>query len=149
NPGLLTYDRYWEDLQKSHDLMAIPDVRRVKEITATIQDKIETYFVKGRASKKAVAHRIINACAIKILQDELQKQNGTNTENLVDDLCLTDQLATDRDFLIDIISSTADQIITATSGQYFDKNKDNGEYHLRIEGGINFDQKIKDYAATM
>ena len=31
----------------------------------------------------------------------------------------------------------------------FDKNIENGEYHLRIEGGINFDQKIKDYAATM
>ena len=30
NPGLLTYDRYWEDIQKSQDLMAIPDVRKVK-----------------------------------------------------------------------------------------------------------------------
>jgi hypothetical protein len=149
NPGLLTYDRYWEDIQKSQDLMAIPDVRRVKEITDTIHDKIDSYFTGVRASKKLVAKRIINACAIKILQHELQKQNGTNTEHLVDDLCLTDKLANERDFLIDIIDSAAQQIITATSGQYFDKNAENTEYHLRIEGGINFDQKIKDYAATM
>lgn len=149
NPGLLTYDRYWEDMQKSQDLMAIPDVRKVKEITDTIQDKIETHFSGVRAAKKPVAKRIVNACAIKILQQELQKQNGTNTENLVDDLCLTDKLAADRDFLIDIIDSAAKQIITATSGQYFDKSAENAEYHLRIEGGINFDQKIKDYAATM
>ena len=149
NPGMLTYERYWEDVQKSQDLMAIPDVRKVKEITDTIQDKIETYFTGVRGSKKPVAKRIVNACAIKILQHELQKQNGTNTEHLVDDLCLTDKLATDRDFLIDIIDSAAQQIITATSGQYFDKNAENAEYHLRIEGGINFDQKIKDYAATM
>lgn len=149
NPGLLTYDRYWEDIQKSQDLMAIPDVRKVKEITETIADKIETYFTGVRAPKKVVAKRIVNACAIKLLQHELQKQNGTNTEHLVDDLCLTDKLATDRDFLIDIIDSAAQQIITATSGQYFDKNTENAEYHLRIEGGINFDQKIKDYASTM
>ena len=129
--------------------MAIPDVRRVKEISETITDKIETYFTGVRTAKKGIANRICNACAIKLLQHDLNKQNGTNTEHLVDDLCLTDKLATDRDFLIDIMESTARQIITATSGQYFDKDADNGEYHLRIEGGINFDQKIKDYAATM
>lgn len=149
NPGLLTYDKYWEDIQKSQDLMAIPDVRKVKEVTETINDKIESYFTGVRVKKKNIARRIANACAIKLLQHELNKQNGTNTEHLVDDLCLTDSLATDRDFLIDIMDSTAQQIITATSGQYFDKDAENGEYHLRIEGGINFDQKIKDYAATM
>ncbi|MFZ4402036.1 MAG: DUF6079 family protein [Bacteroidales bacterium] len=149
NPGLLTYDSYWEDIQKNQDLMAIPDVRKVKEITETINDKIDTYFTGTRESKKLIALRITNACAIKLLQHELNKQNGTNSEHLVDDLCLTDKLAFDRDFLIDIIDSAAQQIITATSGQYFDKNVENGEYHLRIEGGINFDQKIKDYAATM
>jgi hypothetical protein len=149
NPGLLTYDKYWQDIQSDQSMMAIPDVRKIKEITDTINDKIETYFTGARVSKKAIAQRITDACAIKTLQADLSKQNGTNTEHLVDDLCLTDRLAIDRDFLIDIIDSTAKQIITATSGQYFDKDVDNAEYHLRIEGGINFDQKIKDYAATM
>ncbi|WP_310993753.1 DUF6079 family protein [Aequorivita marina] len=149
NPGLLTYDRYWDDMKKEQDLMAIPDVRRIKEITDTIDDKITSHFIGVRASKKPVAERIVNACAIKSLQQELKNQNGTNAEHLVDDLCLTDPLASDRDFLIDIIDSSAQQIITATSGQFFDRNAENDEFHLRIEGGINFDQKIKDYAATM
>ncbi len=149
-PGLLTYERYWEDIRTNKDLMSLPDVRRVKkDIVDTIYDKIDSYFTGARASKKIVAKRIVNACAIKILQHPLEKQNGTNAEHLVDDLCLTDKLATDRNFLIDIIDTTAQQIITATSGQYFDKNAENAEYHLRIEGGINFDQKIKDYADTM
>lgn len=149
NPGLLTYDKYWENIQKDKDLMSIPDVRKIKEVTDTINDKIVNYFNGARASKKDIAHRITNACAIKILQADLTKQNGTNAQLLVDDLCLTDKMAMDRDFLIDIIDSTAKQIITATSGQYFDKDAENAEYHLRIEGGINFDQKIKDYADTM
>lgn len=149
NPGLLTYDRYWEDMRKSQDLMADPDIRKVNEITETVYNKIEAYFTGARASKAEIAKRIVNACAIKLLQDNLTKQNGTNTEQLVDDLCLTTKLATDRVFLVDIIDSAANDIVKATSGQYFDKNTDNGEYHLRVEGGINFDQKIKDYATIM
>lgn len=149
NPGLLTYDRYWEDLKSNTDLMAIPDVRKIKGITDTIDDKIDSHFIGVRASKRSIAKRIVNACAIKSLQQELQKQNGTNAEHLVDDLCLTDPLGTDRDFLIDIIDSSAQQIITATSGQYFERNSENAEFHLRIGGGINYDQNIKDYASTM
>jgi hypothetical protein len=87
NPGLLTYDHYWEEIQGSQDLMSIPDVRRVKEISDTIKDKIETFFTGPRESKRITAVRINNACAIKILQHELTKQNGTNTEHLVDDGC--------------------------------------------------------------
>lgn len=149
NPGLLTYDQYWVDMSNDQGLMAIPDVRKVKEVTETINDKIESYFTGVRAKKKNIARRITNACAIKLLQHQLNKQNGTNTEHLVDDLCLTDSLASDRDFLIDIMDSTAQQIIKATSGQYFDLNPENGEYHLRIEGGINYDQNIKVYASNM
>lgn len=149
NPGLLTYDRYWDDITRNQDLMAIPDVRKIKQVTDTINDKIDSYFTGARTNKKLIAKRIGNACAIKILQHELDKQNGTNVEEMVDDLCLTDNLADEREFLIDIMGSTAKQIITATSGQYFDQDVNNGEFHLRIEGGINFDQKIKDYAASM
>jgi len=149
NPSLLTYDQYWVDVRGNSDLLADPDVRRVKEVTDTVYDKIDTHFIGAREKNKPVATRIANACAIKILQQELNKQNGTSTELLVDDLCLTNKLATDREFLIDIIDSTAKNLITATSGQYFDVNDENGEYHLRIEGGINFDQKIKDYVDTM
>jgi|AntRauTorckE5430_2_1112549.scaffolds.fasta_scaffold00298_6 RNAse (barnase) inhibitor barstar len=152
NPGLLTYDSYWEHMKGESDLMADPDIRRIKEVTDTVSDKIDTFFTGGRAANKVVANRIANACAIKILQQELTKQHGTNAENLVDDLCLTNPIALmekDRQLLVDTIESAAGNIITASSGQFFDKNNENGEYHLRIEGGINFDQKIKDYADQM
>ena len=149
NPGLLTYDQYWDTMGSSPDMMAIPDVRKVKEITEHAIYYIDSYFKGVRQRNKPVAKWIVNACAIKVLQENLKNQNGSNAEQLVDDLCLTDTLAEDRDFLIDIINSTATNIISATSGQYFDQNNENGEYHLRIEGGVNFDQLIKDYASQM
>lgn len=149
NPGLITYDMYWMDMGGSPDLMTIPDVRKVKEITDTIHDKIDTNLIGARAAKKPLAKRIANAAAIKILQADLNKQNGVNAEQLLDDLCYTDAIADGRELLMDVIDSTAKLIITATSGQYFDQNADNLEYHLRVEGGVNFDQRIKDYASQM
>jgi hypothetical protein len=149
NPGLITYDDYWIDIANSPELMSDPDIRKVKEVMDTVHDKIDSFFTGPRKNKKPIAEKIANACAIKILQAELNKSNGTNIEELIDDLCHTDQFADERDFLMDTIDSTAQNIITATSGQYFDKNPDNGEYYIRVEGGVNFDQKIKDYAAQM
>ena len=36
NPGLLTYDSYWEHMKGESDLMADPDIRRIKEVTDTV-----------------------------------------------------------------------------------------------------------------
>ena len=149
NPGLITYDMYWNNMAGSADLMSIPDVFKVKEITDTIYDKIEINLTNARAAKKPIAKRIANAAAIKILQADLNKQNGVIAEQLLDDLCYTDAIADERELLIDVINTTAKLMITATSGQYFDQNPDNLEFHLRVEGGVNFDQRIKDYATQM
>ncbi|NBC02456.1 MAG: hypothetical protein GVY20_02000, partial [Bacteroidetes bacterium] len=149
NPGLITYDDYWKDIEASQDLMSDPDIRKVNEVVSTIKDKIGTHFTGARESKKEVALKICRASAIKLLQDDLDKKNGTTVDSMIDDICYTSKLADDRELLKDIIDTTAQGIITATSGQYFEKNADNDEYFIRIEGGINFDQKIKDYAAQM
>lgn len=148
-PGLITYDDYWVDIHNSPDLMSDPDIRKVREVVEVIYDKIDAFFRGPRAGKKLLARKITNACAIKILQTELNKKNGSAAEHFINDLSYTDPLADERELLLDIIDSTAQNIIRATSGQYFDKDKNNGEYHIRVEGGVNFDQKIKDYATQM
>lgn len=147
-PGLICYDHYWDDLNVP-SMMTEPDVRRVSEIMEVVHQKIEENFTASRAKKAPLAHRIANACAVKILQDNLAKTNGVNAENLVDDLCYLDNTCLGREFLIDVVNTTASQIVTATDGQYFEKNDNNQEYHLRIEGGVNYEQKIKDFASTM
>ena len=147
-PGLICYDEYWEDLKNISSLQANPDVRTVKEIMENIDQKIENNFTAGRAAKKPLAHRIANACAIKILQAELNVCNGANAEMLIDDLCYLDPVAIDRDMLKATIDSTANNIVKFTMGQFFDKSE-NGEYHLRTEGGVNYEQTVKDFADQM
>ena len=126
-----------------------PDVHRINEIMAIISQKIDDNFVGVNAKKNKLAHRIANACAIKILQSSLEITNGVSAETLVDDLCYLDNTCFDRDILQDVIENTANKIVSATVGQYFEKNAFNLEYHLRIIGGINYEQKIKNFASQM
>lgn len=147
-PGLICYDEYWEDLKNISSLQANPDVKTVKDIMENVDQKIENNFTGGRAAKKPLAHRIANACAIKILQAELNVCNGINAEMLIDDLCYFDPVAINREMLKDTIESTANNIVDFTMGQFFYKSE-NGEYHLRTKGGVNYEQIVKDYADNM
>lgn len=47
------------------------------------------------------------------------------------------------------IESVAHNIQEFTAGQYFFKNKENGEYHLCVEGGINYEEMVNIYAGNM
>lgn len=149
NPGLITYDQYWETIMNTAALMSIPDIKTVADTVATVHDKIEANFEGVRARQIPLAKRIANATAIKILQGNLNKANGARAATLADDLCYTDALTTDHDLLVDKIDACAKLIIKATSGQFFDMNEENSEYHLRTEGGINFDQQIAQFADQM
>lgn len=149
NPGLITYDQYWEQMMADTGLMAVPDFKTVSDTVHIIHDKVENNFTGSRKSQIPTAKRIVNACAIKLLQGELSKQNGSRAESFVEDLCITDDFADNKDLLVDSVDATAKLVIRATSGQYFDFNEENGEYHLRTEGGVNFDQLIAQYAETM
>ena len=147
-PGLICYDQYWDDLQ-APEMQTDADVRRVTAIMQTVHQKITENFTGARANKAVLAHRIANACAVKILQDTLEHTNGVTAENLIDGLCYLNPTILDREMLGEVINTTASQIVSATVGQYFEKNAQNQEYHLRIEGGVNYEQKIKDYVLTM
>ncbi|MBQ9466675.1 MAG: hypothetical protein IJU62_06845 [Muribaculaceae bacterium] len=149
NPGLITYDRYWETIMGTSALMAIPEIKKVAETVTTVHDKIEANFDGARAKQKPLARRIVNAVAVKILQGDLNMANGARAATLADDLCYTTPLATDSEMLVSIIDACARNIIKATSGQFFDQKPDNGEYHLRTEGGINYDQLIAQFADQM
>ena len=149
NPGLITYDQYWEQMMADAGLMSVPDFKTVADTVRIVYDKIESNFSGPRKNQIPTAKRIVNASAIKLLQGDLNKGNGARAESLVDDLCVTNPLADSKEFLVDSVDSTAKLIIKATSGQYFDFNDENGEYHLRTEGGVNFDQLIAQFAETM
>lgn len=148
-PGLICYDSYWQDMLSNVDLKADPDVSKVSDIAALIDQKIEDNFTRGLAPKKKLAHRIVSAASIKMLQADLSHANGVTADSLANDLCHIDSTCENYDELVDLaFTRVLDSIVSATIGQYFEKGESN-EYHLRIEGGVNYEQKVKDYTLQM
>jgi hypothetical protein len=150
HPGLISFDSYWIDLT-APNMKANPDVKRINDIMDVIGQKISANFTGTEASKRELATRIADACGVRILQGALVHPLGITAEELVDSLTWADNVTLEmgRDFLIDTVANTAEKIVTATVGQYFVRDEFNLEYHLRIEGGVNYEQKIKDYALCM
>lgn len=148
-PGLISFDSYWVDLT-APSMKANPDVKRINDIMDVIGQKISSNFTGAEASKRVLATRIANACGVRVLQGSLAHPTGITAQELTDTLTWADAFTLEmgREFLIDTITTTAEKIVTATVGQYFVRDEFNLEYHLRIEGGVNYEQKIKDYAAT-
>lgn len=146
NPGLITYDTYWPDLASNPAMLAIPDIRIVRDKFDIIATRVESHFSGARANRKEIALSISQALAIRILCDDLDKRNGASAQSLKEDLCVTLPNVDEPDFLQAAIDSTAKQLVTATAGQYIDQDNISSEFYIRTEGGINIPQLIRDYA---
>ncbi|MEX0981357.1 MAG: DUF6079 family protein [Bacteroidales bacterium] len=146
NPGLITYDMYWPDLAENPSMLTVPDIRTVRDKVEIIYDKIKVHFTGARENKRQLATSITNALAIKILCDDLDKRNGATVHSLKEDICLTLPGVEDPEFLLANIESTASHVVSATAGQYVDREQISSEFYIRVEGGINISQVIKDYA---
>jgi len=148
-PGLITYDSYWEDLSSTPSMITLPDVRTVKDKVEIVYDRINGHFVQGRANRKGLAKQIANALAIRVLCDDLDKHNGASAHNLKEDLAHTIPGIDNSELLTQTIQSVANQIKSATAGQYVDLDVVANQYYLRTEGGINIPQIVRDYADTV
>lgn len=146
NPGLITYDTYWPDLAGNPAMLAIPDIRIVRDKVEIISGRVSSHFTGARANRKDIAQSIAQALAIRILCDDLDKRNGATAHSLKEDLCVTISNVDDPELLMAAIDSTAKQLVSATAGQYVDQDTVSAEYYIRTEGGVNIPQLIRDYA---
>lgn len=146
NPGLITYDSYWPDLASNPAMLAIPDIRVVRDKVEIITGRISNHFVGARANRKDIAQRIAQSLAIRILCDDLDKRNGASAHSLKEDLCVSIPNVNDTELLLAAIDNTAKQLVTATAGQYVDQDTISADFYIRTEGGINIPQIIRDYA---
>jgi hypothetical protein len=146
NPGLITYDSYWPELAGNTAMLAIPDVRVVRDKVEIISGRVSSHFTGARANRKEIAERITNALAIRILCDDLDKRNGASAHSLKEDLCVTISNVEEPELLLAAIDSTAKQLVTATAGQYVDQDTMSADFYIRTEGGVNIPQLIRDFA---
>jgi energy-coupling factor transporter ATP-binding protein EcfA2 len=144
DPGLLSFDRYWNTLNSDASIVTNTDVKDVLEKGKILESIIQRQFQKVQYRPTAV--RIIQALAIhRLTTGDVTKPVGLTSENLRDELCLCLELPEkDSEFLRSTIETILRDISRTVSGQFISQNEENGQYYLDLKKDIDYDKKIEE-----
>jgi hypothetical protein len=144
-PGLISYDHYWDVLRSNPSLRTLPGVTEVVQKSDVLLDRVTHAFPKERALLKPMALRIVHALSVHRLTSELDTPLGVTAEELRDQLCLWVRLPEPTaDFLADQVRVTLREILRTVNGQYITYNEENGQYYLDLKKDIDFDSNIEE-----
>lgn len=145
-PGLISFDSYWDTLRKNAAFRAIPQIREVIDCSQVLESRIENAIAQ---QYKPMALRLIHALSVhRLTTGNLYTPMGASAEELRDRLCLFDPLIEelgsdepDKD-LQTYVETVLREIDKAVNGQFISLNKDNRQYYLDLKKTEDFDAII-------
>ncbi len=148
-PGLFSYDSYWEFILDNPSLRSIPDVRTIVDKSQRLESIINTSFTQPLY--KPTALRIINALSVhRLTTGDINLPVGLTAANLRDGLCLHLPMPEeDADFLLTTLETVLREIRKTVSGQFISQNSENAQYYLDIKKDIDYDSEIEKKADTL
>jgi energy-coupling factor transporter ATP-binding protein EcfA2 len=148
-PGLISYDSYWEFLQGNAVLRSVPEIREVIDISKVVENRIQQAFT--RPALQPMAERIIRGLSIhRLTTDDIRVKIGPTAEELQNGLCLFAPIPEKTsDFLRTTVEACLKEIMKTVSGQFITHNTENDQYYLDLQKTIDHDAKIQDKADTL
>ena len=148
-PGLVSYDSYWEFLQGNAVLRSVPEIREVIDVSRVVENRVQQAYT--RKALQPMALRIIHGLAIhRLTTDDIRARIGPTAEELQNGLCLLAAIPEQTsDFLRTTVESCLKAVIQTMSGQFISHNPDNDQYYLDLQKTIDHDAKIRDKADTL
>ncbi len=149
-PGLISYDSYWNVLQANAALRSIPEIREVIDVSKVVESRIQQAYT--RPALKPMALRIIHGLSVhRLTTDDIRAKIGPTAEELRDGLFLFSTMLPERtsDFLRTTVESCLKEITKTMAGQFISHNTDNDQYYLDLQKTIDHDAKIQDKADTL
>ncbi len=148
-PGLISYDSYWEFLQANAVQRSVPEIREVIDVSKVVENQIQNSFT--RPMLKPLALRIVHGLSVKRLAtDDIRAKIGPTAEELQNGLCLFAPIPEKTsDFLRTTVEACLKEIMRTMSGQFITHNTDNDQYYLDLQKTIDYDAKIQDKADTL
>ncbi len=149
-PGLISYDSYWNVLQANAALRSIPEIRDVIDVSKVVENRIQQAYT--RPALKPMALRIIHGLSVhRLTTDDIRAKIGPTAEELRDGLFLFSTMLPERtsDFLRTTVESCVKEITKTMAGQFISHNTDNDQYYLDLQKTIDHDAKIQDKADTL
>ena len=149
-PGLISYDSYWNVLQANAAMRSIPEIREVIDVSKVVENRIQQAYT--RPALKPMALRIIHGLSVhRLATDDIHAKIGPTAEELRDGLFLFSTMLPERtsDFLRTTVESCLKEITKTMAGQFISHNTDNDQYYLDLQKTIDHDAKIQDKADTL
>jgi hypothetical protein len=148
-PGITSFDSYWELIKADASYRSVPEIRDVMEKSRVIEDRLKNALAVP--AYKPAAARILNALALHRLSvSDLRAPVGLTSKELRDRLCLSIPIPEkDGGFLLTSIESVLSEISKTMSGQFISHNRDNGQYYLDLDKDIDFDALVEQRADTL
>jgi len=146
-PGLISFDSYWNILRENPSFRAVPDIRAVIDCSQVLESRIENAIT--RKQYKPMAIRLIHALSVhRLTTGDIHVPMGATAEELRDRLCLFDPLAADmggsepdKDLLTHV-ETVLREIHKTVSGQFISCNPQNRQYYLDLKKTDDFDALI-------
>ena len=148
-PGLISYDSYWDILQGNAVLRSVPEIREVIDVSKVVENRIQQAYT--RPNLKTMALRIIHGLSIqRLTTDDIRAKIGPTAEELLNGLCLMAPIPErTSDFLRTTVEACLKEIMKTVSGQFITHNTENDQYYLDLQKTIDHDAKIQDKADTL
>jgi len=148
-PGLISYDSYWEFLQGNAVLRSVPEIREVIDVSKVVENRVKQAFT--RKALQPMAERIIHGLSIlRLTTDDIRAKIGPTAEELQNGLCLFAPIPEKTsDFLQTTVGACLKEIMKTVSGQFITHNVENEQYYLDLQKTIDHDAKIQDKADTL
>lgn len=151
-PGLIAYDSYWELLAGESVFMAIPDVKRVLDVSSVLVGRIQQAF--SRPAYKPMALRLINALSLhRLTVGDIKAPLGATARELRDSLCLYQPGLEDReepaDDLVTHVETVLGEILRTVNGQFITRADLTAQYYLDIDKDVDYDAHIEKRAETL
>jgi hypothetical protein len=149
NPGIISYDSYWDYIIGDRALRSNQDIREVANIASVLFDRIENASPKRQY--KPMAKRIVAALAVfRLTTNDIRVKMGVTATELRDQLLLHLEMDDiDTDFLNATIDSVLKEILKSVSYQYISYNPENGQYYLDIDKVEPVDDRIAEKAGML
>jgi len=148
-PGVISFDDYWPAIKSNGLLKSDVTISRVVNASQQLEEIINRAFPKP--VYKPLSIKIIYALSVhRLTTNGLDVQFGLTAENLKDDLCLFLPMPEkDAEFLLAVVKTTLNDIMTTVSGQFIIFNDANNQYYIDVDKIVDYDEKIKQKASVL
>ncbi len=148
-PGVISFDQYWDVIQRDPSLRSVKEVAEVIEKSNVLMSKVRQNYTRKALLPMAI--RIISALSVhRLTTGDINAPVGLTPEALCNGLFLYQRVPEPTaDFLVGQVRAALREIMHTVQGQFLSRNEGNDQYYIDVKKDVDFDAQIEARAAML